>query len=80
MTNCRNETGMPGKICIIFLRIKRPQRWIRFVSIHKEDFLPVKTPALCRAHFGDIYNELPFSFSGSLVECNVYKTHVRYIF
>ena len=80
MTNCRNQTGMPGINMYYFSKDKIfPQKWIRFVQIHRKDFLTLKKPALCCAHFddtvvgvvGQLKNDLVFSFSGSVgrVQC-----------
>ena len=54
MSNCRNQTGMPGINMHYFSKDETlPQKWIRFVRIHRKNFLPVKKPALCCAHFFD---------------------------
>ena len=29
------------------------QKWTRFVRIHRKDFVPTKTSALCSAHFDE---------------------------
>ena len=42
MTNCRNQTGMPGINMHYFSKDKTlTQKWTRFVRIHRKDFLPV---------------------------------------
>ena len=82
MTNCRNQTGMPGINMYYFSKNKiLPQKWIRFVQIHRKDFLPLKTSALCCAHFDDtvvgVVGQRTISFSllgARSVVCNVYKT------
>ena len=54
-TNCRYQTGMPGINMHYFSKDETlPKKWIRFVRIHRKDFLAVKKPALCCAHFDDI--------------------------
>ena len=54
MTNCRNQTGMQGINMHNFPKNKTLlHKWIPFVRIHRKDFLPVKKPALCCAHFDD---------------------------
>ena len=52
MTNCRNQTGMPGISMHYFSKDKTLPR-IQFVRIHRKDFLHVKKTALCCAHFDD---------------------------
>ena len=55
MTNCLNQTGMLATNMHWFSKDKTlPQKWIRFVRIHRKYFLTVKKPALCCTHFDDI--------------------------
>ena len=78
MTDCRNQTGMPGINMYYFSKDKiLPQKWIRMSKF--TGFPPVKKPALCCVHFddtvvgvmGQLKNDLVFSFSGSVgrVQC-----------
>ena len=54
MINCANRTGMPGISMHYFSRDETlRQKWIRFVRIHRKDFVPVKQSTLCSAHFDE---------------------------
>jgi len=50
--NCANKTDTPG-ITMHYLPKDETlrQNWTRFVRIHKKDFVPTKSLALCSAHF-----------------------------
>ena len=56
MTNCGNQTGMPGINMYYFSKDENlRQRWIRFASIHRKDnFTPVKKLVFCCVHFDHI--------------------------
>ena len=50
--NCANKTGTPGITMHYFLKDETlRQKWTRFVRIHRKDFVPTKSSALCSAHF-----------------------------
>ena len=60
MTNCA-KTGMPGISMHYFPKDETlRQKWIRFVRIHRKDFVLKKQSALCSAH----YNESCFDVMG----------------
>ena len=53
-TNCWNKTGSPGISMHYFPSNETVrQKWIRFVRIHRKDFIPKKSSTLCSAHFDD---------------------------
>ena len=91
MTNCRNQTGMPGINMSYFSKDKiLPQKWIRFVQIKRKDFLPVKKPALCCAHLEDtvvlmwwcgssVKERFGFLFQWLGRSCAMFIKQVRYI-
>ena len=66
-TNCSNRTGMPVVSMHYFPKDETlRQKLIRFVRIHRKDFVLKKQSALCSAHFDDscfdivgipVYNE-----------------------
>ena len=50
--NCANKTGTPGITMHYFPKDETlRQKWTRFVRIHRKDFVPTKSSALCSAHF-----------------------------
>lgn len=50
--NCANKTGSPGITMHYFPADETlRQKWIRFVRIHRKDFVPTKSSTLCSAHF-----------------------------
>ena len=52
--NCANKTGTPGITMHYFPKDETlRQKWTRFVRIHRKDFVPTKTSALCSAHFDE---------------------------
>ena len=52
--NYNNKSGMPGKAMHYFPSDESlRQKWIRFVQIHRKDFVATKSSALCSAHFDD---------------------------
>ena len=54
MTNCANRTGMLGISMHCFPKDETlRQKWIRFVRIHRKDFVLKKQSALCSAHFDE---------------------------
>ena len=53
-TNCANRTGLPGVSMHYFPKDETlRQKWIRFVRIHRKDFVLKKQSALCSAHSDD---------------------------
>ena len=73
MTNCVNRTGVPGISMHYFPKdeILR-QTWIRFVRIHRKDFVLKKQSALCSTHFDgscfDIVGIPVYAENGRLIE------------
>ena len=52
--NCSNKSGLPGITMHYFPSDESlRQKWIRFVRIHRKDFVPRKSSALCSAHFDE---------------------------
>ena len=52
--NCSNKSGLPGITMHYFPSDESlRQKWIRFVRIHRKDFVPSKSSALCSAHFDE---------------------------
>ena len=52
--NCANKTGTPGITMHYFPKDETlRQKWTRFVRIHRKDFVPTKSSALCSAHFDE---------------------------
>ncbi|XP_068704429.1 uncharacterized protein [Montipora foliosa] len=52
--NCSNKSGFPGITMHYFPSDESlRQKWIRFVRIHRKDFVPSKSSALCSAHFDE---------------------------
>ena len=73
MTNCANRTGMPGISMHYFPKDETlRQKWIRFVQIHRKDFVLKKQSALCSAHFNescfDIVGIPVYDESGTVIE------------
>ena len=72
MTNCENKTGTPGISMHYFPKDETlRQKWIRFVRIHRKDFVPKKQSALCSAHFDESCFDIvgvPVYDSGKLVK------------
>ena len=73
MTNCANRTGMPGISMHYFPKDETlQQKWIRFVRIHKKDFVLNKQSALCCSHYDescfDIVGIPVYDESGRLLE------------
>ena len=53
MSNCANNSSTPG-ISMHYFPAKDEtlrQKWIRFVRIHRKDFVPSKSATLCSVHF-----------------------------
>lgn len=52
--NCSNKTGSLGITMHYFPSDETlRQKWTRFVRIHRKDFVPTKSSALCSAHFDE---------------------------
>ncbi|XP_068711881.1 uncharacterized protein [Montipora foliosa] len=52
--NCSNKSGLPGITMHYFPSNESlRQKWIRFVRIHRKDFVPNKSSALCSVHFDE---------------------------
>ena len=54
MSNCSNNSSTPGISMHYFPKDETlRQKWIRFVRIHRKDFVPCKSSTLCSVHFED---------------------------
>ena len=54
MSNCTNNSSTPGISMHYFPKNETlRQKWIRFVRIHRKDFVPSKSSTLCSVHFED---------------------------
>ena len=52
MSNCANNSSTPGISMHYFPKDETlRQKWIRFVRIHRKDFVPSKSATLCSVHF-----------------------------
>ena len=52
MSNCANNSSTPGISMHCFPKDETlRQKWIRFVRIHRKDFVPSKSATLCSTHF-----------------------------
>ena len=52
MSNCANNSSTPGISMHYFPKDETLwQKWIRFVRIHRKDFVPSKSATLCSVHF-----------------------------
>ena len=52
--NCANKTGTPGITMHYFPKDETlRQKWTQFVRIHRKDFVPTKSSALCSVHFDE---------------------------
>ena len=61
--NCSNKSGLPGITMHYFPSDESlRQKWIRFVRIHRKDFVPRKSSALCSAHFDESHTCQPPEF------------------
>ena len=53
------------------------QKWIRFVRIHRKDFVPTKSSALCSAHFSDsCFRTKGISLSDGSGKANILKRYL----
>ena len=69
ITNCANNSFTPGISMYYFPKDETlRQKWIRFVRIHRKDFVPTKSVTLCSVHFDEKCFEsrpVPFTTAGA---------------
>ena len=57
-SNCANNSSTPGISMHYFPKDETlRQKWIRFVQIHRKDFVPSKSATLCSVHFEETWFE-----------------------